>query len=103
VSLSRTHNANGDKTRVARTVIRSFEARDAGDGTIASFLPGDAIERYEIQRNRTADADDGVYVMTFASRGRQFRCPLVRFQARTAATASELVEETPARETATVS
>jgi hypothetical protein len=88
---------------VARTVIRSFPARDAGSGTVAFLLPGDPIEHYEIQRNRTADADDGVYVMTFASRGRHFRCPLVRFQARTTAAISELVEENPARESATVS
>jgi hypothetical protein len=90
-------------TRVARTVIRSFQALDAGDGTMASLQPGDPIEQYQIQRNRTGDVDDDVYVMIFASRGRRLLCPLVRFQARTAAAVPELVEQDPARESAVVS
>jgi len=64
---------------------------------LASLEPGDPIEYYHIQKTRTPDVEDGVYVMTFASRGRQFRCPLVRFQARTVA-ALDRVEELPARE-----
>jgi len=103
VSVAVAHaQCNGGTTRVARTVIRSFHARDAGDGTMTFLQPGDPIEQYQIHRNGVADRDDEVYVMTFASRGRQLRCPLVRFQARTAAAKYELVEENPARQSATV-
>ena len=70
---------------------------------MASLQAGDPIEQYQIQRNPTPDTDGNVYLMTFASRGRRFLCPLVRFQARTVTAIQERVEENPARETAAAS
>jgi hypothetical protein len=70
---------------------------------MAFLQPGDPIEHYRIQRNSTVDVEDGVYVMSFASYGRRLCCPLVRFQARTASVVPEMVEESPARESAAVS
>ena len=76
MSLS-AHTANGEN--LARTVIRKLVARDEAARTDVVIEPGASIQSFHIQRQSQG------YLMEFLSGDRQLRCPLVLFQARTAA------------------
>ena len=87
---------------VARIVIRRLVAWDGAAQADMALEPGVFIESCRIHRDsETGDQDLGGYVMAFESGGRELRCPLVQFQARTEALQPAGVNEIPARERAT--
>jgi hypothetical protein len=74
---------------LARTVIRRLVAQDEAAGVDVVIEPGAVIDSYFIERKASAAE---VYVMEFRADGRQLRCPLVEFQARTETAAGAVVE-----------
>jgi hypothetical protein len=91
--------------RVKRTVVRRLVAFDATLSTAIRIEPGANVEAGHIVRNAAPaeDSGTGVYAMEFEFAGLTLRCPLVDFQARTQSSHRPGVQETPARETATMS
>lgn len=66
---------------LARIVIRRLVARDeSGRGDVV-IEPGSSVQTCRIYRAETPETD--LYLIEFESQGRQMRCPLVQFQART--------------------
>jgi hypothetical protein len=72
---------------LARIVFRRLVARDAAARVDVVLRPGASIESFRVHRN-TGGAE--VYSMEFVSEGRQLRCALVEFQARTQSVATPL-------------
>ena len=84
MSLSGTQN--GDSLQ--REVISPLSANDAG-GAVVTIQPGSRVSSYRIIANpRPGEA----YSMEFESGGQRYRCPLTRFQPRTAAVEPDKME-----------
>jgi hypothetical protein len=82
---------------VDRIVIRNFVAWEAATQADIGLEPGAVLQSCRIHRNSGAgDHDLGVYVMEFQANGRELRCPLAQFQARTQATQAVGLEQPPA-------
>src|ERR1017187_5286926 len=63
---------------------------------------GTVLTHYRIERNSSAASSSDVYQVVFESGGRQYRCPLYRFPARTQAVEAAREQGTPAREAVAV-
>jgi hypothetical protein len=82
---------------VSRLVVEDIVAR-AG-AVLDPFTP---LTLYGIERNTSPGPSSDVYQMIFEAGGRQYRCPLYRFQARTQALEAAREQGIPAREAVAV-
>ena len=78
-------NRNDWVIGVLREVIRSLEAWDRAARCQVTIRPGEVLSGCRIQFNGLMHADSAVepYVMEFHCSGREYLCPLYRFQSRT--------------------
>jgi len=87
---------------VLREIVSKLAVEDIVALAAAVLEPGTVLTLYRIERNRSPRASSDVYEMVFESDGRQYRCPLYRFQARTQALEAAREQGSPAREAVAV-
>jgi len=85
-----------------RETVGKLAVEDIVALTATVLEPGTVLTLYRIERNIGPQPSSDVYQVVFESGGRQYRCPLYRFQPRTQALAAEQVHGTPAREAVAV-
>jgi hypothetical protein len=78
-------------------VIRRLVARDESGRVDVVIEPGASIQTCRIYRTETPETE--LYLMEFEAEGRQMRCPLVQFQARTETASLDGAAETRAGQT----
>ena len=80
-----------------RRVCRPLSAWDVGARSLAGLEPGAILSAWKVSR---VEGDDP-YLVHFESGGRQYTCPLFRFQPRTETAEAPAAHETiPARDAA---
>lgn len=70
-----------------RIIVSNVRAYDASTGAYVELAPGAAIVNWRIERHCQAEIDGGAdpYAVRFNCQGREYRCPLPVFLARTQA------------------
>ena len=81
-----------------RETLSQLAVEDIVARTGAVLEPGTVLTLYRIERNSSPRPSSDVYQVVFESGGRQYRCPLYRFQPRTQALETARAQATPARE-----
>jgi hypothetical protein len=87
---------------VLRETVSKLAAEDIVALAGAVLEPGTVLTLYRIERNSSPAPSSNVYEVVFEAGGRQYRCPLYRFQARTQALEAAREQGTPAREAVAV-
>jgi hypothetical protein len=87
---------------VLRETLSKLAVEDIVALAGAVLEPGAVLTLYRIERNSNPAPSSDPYQVVLESGGRQYRCPLYRFQARTQAVEAASEQGTPAREAVVV-
>jgi hypothetical protein len=87
---------------VLRRTVSKLAVEDIVACSGAVLEPGTVLTFYHIERDNSPAPSSDVYQVLFEAGGRQYRCSLYRFQARTQVVEAAREQGTPAREAVAV-